>query len=51
MQDQWFSDPDFIPSRPLDLAVLRQKFEDAVRRHLLAEVLTGMGVGLQLAFS
>ena len=31
-------DPEFIPSTPLDLTVLREKFEAAVRRHLLAEV-------------
>jgi hypothetical protein len=31
-------EPDFIPSTPLDLVVLRQKFVEAVRRHLLAEV-------------
>ncbi len=31
-------EPDFIPSTPLDLVVLRDKFVEAVRRHLLAEV-------------
>ncbi len=31
-------EPDFIPSTPLDLVVLREKFVEAVRRHLLAEV-------------
>jgi hypothetical protein len=35
-------DPDFIPSTPLDLVVLRDKFVEAVRRHLLAEVTLGI---------
>ena len=38
VQDRWLVDPDFLPSTPLDLAVLREKFVAAVRRHLLAEV-------------
>ncbi len=35
-------EPDFIPSTPLDLVVLREKFVEAVRRHLLAEVTLGI---------
>jgi hypothetical protein len=35
-------EPDFIPSTPLDLVVLRDKFVEAVRRHLLAEVTLGI---------
>ena len=36
--EQWMTSPDQIPTSPLDLKVLRTKFEEAVRRHLLAEV-------------
>ncbi len=38
LQERWMVEPDFIPSTPLDLVVLREKFVEAVRRHLLAEV-------------
>jgi len=45
-------DPDFIPSNPLDFSVLREKFEAAVRRHLLAEVCVGnLEKDLPLTFS
>lgn len=41
-KDEWFVNPDFVPSRPLDLMEFRDKFESAVRRHLLAEVPYGV---------
>jgi hypothetical protein len=41
-------EPDFIPSTPLDLMVLREKFVEAVRRHLLAEVTLAITVFLML---
>ena len=37
--EQWITDEEFIPSNPADLMVLRTKFEDSVKRHLLAEVI------------
>ena len=37
--EQWITDEEFIPSIPADLMVLRTKFEDSVKRHLLAEVI------------
>ena len=37
--EQWITDEEFIPSSPADLMVLRTKFEESVRRHLLAEVI------------
>jgi len=40
--EQWITDPDFVPNNPIDLRVLRTKFEDSVRRHLLAEVPYGV---------
>jgi len=40
--DEWFNNPDFIPSRPLDLKEFRENFENSVRRHLLAEVPYGV---------
>merc|ERR1711962_1969017 len=36
------TDPDYIPTTPVDLKVLRTKFEEAVSRHLLAEVPYGV---------
>lgn len=39
---EWFTNPDFIPSTPLDLVELREQFEASVRRHLLAEVPYGV---------
>ena len=36
--EQWITDDEFIPTTPADLMVLRTKFEESVRRHLLAEV-------------
>ena len=36
--ERWITDEEFIPSNPVDLMVLRTKFEESVRRHLLAEV-------------
>jgi len=41
-KDEWFSNPDFIPTKPLDLLEFREKFESSVRRHLLAEVPYGV---------
>jgi len=41
-KDEWFANPDFIPAKPLDLKEFREKFEDSVRRHLLAEVPYGV---------
>jgi len=40
--EQWITDEEFIPSSPADLMVLRTKFEESVRRHLLAEVPYGV---------
>ena len=37
--EQWITDDEFIPTTPADLMVLRTKFEESVRRHLLAEVI------------
>ena len=37
--ERWITDEEFIPSNPVDLMVLRTKFEESVRRHLLAEVI------------
>ena len=36
--EKWITDEDYIPTGPADLMVLRTKFEESVRRHLLAEV-------------
>ncbi|XP_023324027.1 asparagine synthetase [glutamine-hydrolyzing] 2 [Eurytemora carolleeae] len=41
-QDEWISNPDFIPCNPVDYTVLRNNLESAVRRHLLAEVPFGV---------
>jgi len=40
--DQWFTDTEYIPNSPVDLKVLREKFEESVKRHLLAEVPYGV---------
>ena len=37
--ERWITDEEFSPSNPVDLMVLRTKFEESVRRHLLAEVI------------
>ena len=37
--ERWITDEEVIPSNPVDLMVLRTKFEESVRRHLLAEVI------------
>ena len=37
--ERWITDEEFIPSNSVDLMVLRTKFEESVRRHLLAEVI------------
>merc|ERR1712243_522520 len=42
MGDEWFINPEYIPSKPLDLVEFRENFEAAVRRHLLAEVPYGV---------
>ena len=36
--EKWITDEDYIPTGRADLMVLRTKFEESVRRHLLAEV-------------
>ena len=36
--EQWITDVDYLPTNPVDLKTLRIKFEESVRRHLLAEV-------------
>jgi len=41
-KDEWFSNPEYLPTKPLDLVEFREKFESAVRRHLLAEVPYGV---------
>jgi len=41
-KEKWFTDPEFIPSKPLDLMEFRENFEASVRRHLLAEVPYGV---------
>ncbi len=41
-KDEWFTNPEFIPSKPLDLKEFRENFEASVRRHLLAEVPYGV---------
>lgn len=40
--EQWITDSEYIPTNPVDLKVLRTKFEEAVSRHLLAEVPYGV---------
>jgi len=41
-KDEWMTNPEFIPSGPLDLVEFREKFEASVKRHLLAEVPYGV---------
>jgi len=41
-KQQWFEDPNFGPSRSLDLSEFREQFCASVRRHLLAEVPFGL---------
>ena len=36
--EQWITEVDYLPTNPVDLKTLRIKFEESVRRHLLAEV-------------